>query len=464
MRAKSHQSFPPGAQSSLVAADTALDGRARDLIGEAALALYGAGGRLAGPFAGAILARRERRGKEDGDRRGERLGRASCARPAGPLVWIHAASVGETVASLPLVQRIGARGLSVLLTTGTMTAAQVAQARLPPAGIHQYVPIDTPAAVQRFLEFWRPDLALFVESELWPTMLNEISRRGVPLVLVNARMSERSFQSWRTLSPLARSLMDRIEFCVAQSPADAERLLALGARRVFVAGNLKYDVPAPPANDDAVVQLKAASADRFVFLAASTHPGEEASIIAAHVEVASGGGGQILTVLAPRHPERGEAVAAEIAKAGLRFGRRSLGESAGPETDIYLADTIGEMGLWYRWADLAFLGGSMVPRGGQNPIEPAKLHVPVLHGPHVGNFREVYEALSAARAVTEVRDSASLASAVAGLMADATERERLARNGYRCVQRLVGALDRTIEVLEPYLATAEHGHAAVSSA
>ena len=447
----------------LVKSDSPIARPVRRFIGEAALALYGSAGRLAGPIAGAMLDRRQKRGKEDPECRGERFGRASRPRPAGALVWVHAASVGETVTSLPVVERLAARGPSVLLTTGTVTAAQIAKARLPPMAFHQYGPIDTPGPVTRFLDHWRPNLVLFAESELWPTRVKEIGRRGLPLILINARMSERSFRSWRALAPVARSMMDRVELCLAQSPADAERLRALGASRVVVSGNLKFDVPAPSADADAVAAMRALIAGRFVLVAASTHPGEETAVIAAHAEIARGGA-PLLTILAPRHPERGEALAAEIARAGLRFGRRSLGEAIGPQTDIYLADTIGEMGLWYRLADLAFLGGSMVPRGGQNPIEPAKLRVPVLHGSHVENFRDVYQALADARAVTRVEDSASLAAAVTRLLADRGARERLAREGYACVEQLAGALERTVEALEPYLSTPRRDHADVSIA
>lgn len=420
-------------------------------------------GRLAAPLAGAVLRRREKRGKEDGTRRGERFGRAGRPRPAGPLVWVHAASVGETLTTMPLVERLTERGLGVLLTTGTVTAAQIAARRLPAAAIHQFVPIDTPGSIERFLDHWRPGLVLFAESELWPTMLKAIGRRGIALALINARMSERSFRAWRAWPPLARAITSRIDLCLAQSQGDADRLRALGAGRVAVSGNLKFDAPPPPADANAVAALRHAIGGRAVLVAASTHPGEEAPVIAAHAELTRSGA-RLLTILAPRHPERGESVAAEIRAAGLSLSRRSRGDPIGDGTDVYLADTIGEMGLWYRLADVAFLGGSMAPRGGQNPIEPAKLHVPVLHGEHVENFRDVYDALSAAQAVTVVRDAASLGAAVGRLIGDGEERARRARDAHACVERLTGALDRTLEALEPYLARLGHDHAAAPRA
>jgi 3-deoxy-D-manno-octulosonic-acid transferase len=265
-------------------------------------------------------------------------------------------------------------------------------------------------------------------------------------------MSERSFRRWRAFAPVARSVVGRVDLWLAQSLADAERLRNLGARRIVVCGNLKFDAPPPPADEAAVARMRQAAGDACVLVAASTHPGEEAAVIAAHAAIARERRG-LLTILAPRHPERGEALAAEIAAAGLACLRRSQGAELTADLDVYLADTIGEMGLWYRLADIAFLGGSMAPKGGQNPIEPAKLCVPVLHGEHVGNFRDVYEALAAAKAVRTVRDAAELAATVRALMEDRGERERLAREARACVERFTGALDRTLAALEPCLAS-----------
>ncbi len=364
---------------------------------------------------------------------------------------------------LPLIERLAERDFSILLTTGTVTAAQIAERRLPARAFHQYAPVDVPRAVERFLDHWRPDLALFAESELWPATLDALARRGLPLAIVNARMSERSFRSWRALAPVASTIFGRVDLWLAQSPADSERLRRLGAGRVAVCGNLKFDAPPPPADDATVARLRRAAGERCVLVAASTHPGEEGAVIAAHAEIARHGM-QLLTILAPRHPERGEALQAEIAAAGLAASRRSQGGTIGPDTDVYLADTIGEMGLWYRLADIAFLGGSIVSRGGQNPIEPAKLRVPILHGRHVGNFRDVYDALAAAHAVMPVGDAAGLAAGIRALIADPGERERLASAALACVDRFTGALDCTLNALEPFLATLRYDHEAASGA
>jgi 3-deoxy-D-manno-octulosonic-acid transferase len=428
-------------------------------FGEVALSLYGAAGRVALPAAGAMFAWRAKRGKEDISRRSERFGVSRLERPAGPLIWLHAASVGETMAAAPLIARLHERGPSLLLTTGTVTAAEVAGRQLNGSVIHQFAPIDSPPTARRFLDTWKPDLALFAESELWPTMLNAMGRRALPLVVISARMSERSFRMWRTFPPLARAVMGRAELFLAQSTDDAERLSALGARHVSVSGNLKFDVPPPPADEAVLAVLRVEIGARPVLLAASTHGGEEAVVIAAHKKLAQGGG-RLLTILAPRHPKRGDAVAEELRASGLRFARRSLGEPIGEDTDIYLADTIGEMGLWYRLADVAFLGGSIAPRGGQNPIEPAKLMVPVVHGAHVRNFRDVYAALTEAKAVQPVSDGDSLAATVRRLLENEAERLRQAREARACVERFTGALDRTMDALEPYLSALGYDEAA----
>lgn len=434
---------PPGAE---ILADRNPGG----LLGEAALSIYGAVGRIGAPAASALLRWRERGGKEDLGHLGERWGRASEARPPGALVWVHCASVGETNAALPLIARLMGRGLALLLTTGTVAAAEISRARLPRGAIHQFVPIDVPSAVERFLDHWRPDIAIFAESELWPTMLRALRRRSLPLTVVNARMSERSYRSWHAFAPFARAVLGQADLFLAQTPADAERLRALGAERVRVCGNLKFDVPPPTADPAALAEMRQVVDGRPVLVAASTHPGEEEAIIAAHQQITLAGT-SVLTILAPRHRERGEAIAALVQAKGVQMGLRSRGDTIDTRTGVFLADTIGEMGLWYGIADVAFLGGSMVPHGGQNPIEPAKLGVPILHGPHVANFRDVYDALIAANASLMVEHASALAEAATSLMTRPDERRRQAGAALACMAGFTGALDRTLDALEPYL-------------
>lgn len=419
------------------------------------LAAYRLATRAAGPLAQPLLAWRLRRGKEDPARLAERYGVASRARPAGPLVWVHAASVGETVSVLPLVDRIvaGAR-LNVLLTSGTVTSARIAEARLGAGLIHQYAPLDGPRFVRRFLDHWRPGLAIFAESELWPNMILEAAGRGIGLCLVNARMSDRSFNRWRGRgAAMARQLLGRFELCLAQSEIDAGRLSALGAARVSTTGNLKFDVPPPPAAEADLAQLSAAIAARPCWAAASLHPGEDETVLEAHALIAAARPG-LLTILAPRHPERGAEIAARARAAGLRTACRSSERVPQSGTDVFVMDSIGELGLVFRLALVAFMGGSLVPHGGQNPIEPAKLGAGIVHGPHVANFADIYAALDASGGALTAGDAAGIAGHVATLLDDRAAAAMQAQAARDTLARFTGALERTMVHLEPLLAAA----------
>lgn len=424
-----------------------------EALGEAALALYRLIGRLATPFVRAALTARTRAGKEDPARRHERLGRPRMPRPSGPLVWLHAASVGETVSVLPLVQRLVGEGLHVLVTSGTVTSARIAADRLPMGAFHQFVPVDLPGCVEGFLDHWRPGAALFVESEIWPATVAATHRRGIPLVLVNARMSQRSFDRWRRFDGVPRALFRRFTTALAQAAGDGERLAALGVGSVVVTGNLKFD-GLPLSRDGAqAARLAQAIGDRPVWVAASTHPGEEALAVEAH-RLARARLPRLLTVIAPRHPDRGDALRHDFAEQGLAVASRSRGEWPGPHTDVHLMDTIGEMGLVYGAAPIAFVGGSIAPRGGQNPIEPARLGVAVLHGPSTQNFAEVYGDLDAAGGATVITDAESLAGAIVRLGLDVPARAAQVAAARAVVARSEGALDRTMAALAPILAEA----------
>jgi 3-deoxy-D-manno-octulosonic-acid transferase len=416
----------------------------------AALRVYRLLAAAAAPLVPMLLSRRAKQGKEDAHRLAERRGLARLPRPQRPLVWLHGASVGELASVLPLIQRIVKRGLGVLVTTGTVTSSELAEERLPPGVIHQFVPIDVPRFVRRFLGHWRPNLVLFVEGELWPNMIIETSARSVPMILVNGRLSENSFRRWNYLRGSMADLLGRFDLCLAGTQADAERLSALGAPRVAAAGNLKLDVPAPPTDPDKLSALQEAIAGRPLVAAASTHAGEESVAIEAHLRLRPNFPG-LLTLIAPRHPERGPGVAELAAVAGLKAALRSRGALPDPATEIYVADTMGELGLIYRLAPAVFIGGSLVKRGGQNPIEPAKLGAAILHGPHVWNFAEVYAALDRARAAEPVGDAEQLAAGFAAWLRDPAARERAAQAARATVEALSGALERTLAALEPYL-------------
>lgn len=368
--------------------------------------------RLATPLLRHNLRRRVGRDKEEQARIAEREG-FGADRPEGPLIWLHAASVGESLSILPLIEALGARdpALNLLITTGTVTSARMLPARLPAAlrgrVIHRYAPLDVPEWVERFLDGWRPDAAGFVESELWPNMIATCAARGIPLALLNARMSDRSAARWGRFAPgFARRLLGRFALIMPRSGEDAARLAALGAPNLAPPGDLKLAAAPLPVDAAALEAMRAAIGPRRVFLAASTHPGEEAQILAAGAAWAP----DVLTIIVPRHADRGAEIAA------LREApRRSLGALPGPGP-LYIADTMGELGLFYRLAQVAFIGGSLVPHGGQNPLEAARLGCPVVFGPHMGNFRDATADLLAAGGALQVADAAALAATVADML------------------------------------------------
>ena len=402
------------------------------------------------PLAPALLSHRLRRGKEHPARLKERYGHSEIRRPPGPLVWIHCASVGELLTVVPLVGQIRAREFGVLCTSGTVTSANIAELRLPSGTIHQFVTLDAPRFVNRFLDHWRPDLALFVESDLWPNLIVTAAERGIPLILVNGRLSEQSYRRWRWAPHTIAALLHSFDLCLAQSAAHAGRYRDLGAPRVSTTGNLKLDVPEPPADANALAALRSAIGGRSVIAGASTHAGEETVLIDTHRRLRNSFP-RLLTIIAPRHPDRGRGIV-EIARAAqLPVKLRSRGELPDADTDIYVADTMGELGLMYRLAPIVFVGGSLARHGGQNPIEPIKLGAAILHGPHVWNFAEIYAALDEAHGAEQVTDVGKLAVRVGAWLTDAGERAAVVAAARATVATLGGALDRTLAALEPYL-------------
>ena len=415
-----------------------------------ALRLYRLGCGLGSPLASKVLARRLSRGKEHPERLSERLGRASIARPDGPLVWVHGASVGEMLAAVSLIKRLREQGFAVLVTSGTVTSAALAEQRLPDGVLHQFVPLDAPRFVQRFLDHWRPGLALFVESDLWPNLICSCAARKIPMIVINGRLSERSFSRWRRVPGVIAALLNCFDLCLAQSPADAERYAKLGAPRVSATGNLKLDLPAPPVDEAALRRLKDIVGKRPVVIAASTHPGEEEAVIGAHRRLRAKFP-TLLSIIVPRHPERGASIG-EIAKAaGLSVVLRSRRAQPMPDIGVYVADTLGELGLMYRLAPVAFMGGSLARHGGQNPIEAVRLGAGIIHGPHVWNFADIYAALDAAQGAELVADEESLAARLTAWFADPAARQNSASAAAATVQKLSGALERTWAALDPYL-------------
>lgn len=402
------------------------------------------------PFMGPFLRMRARRGKEERDRRYERYGYPSVERPGGPLIWFHAASVGESMAIIPLIQRVDRQGINTVLTTGTVTSAEVVRDRLPANTFHQYVPLDLERAVRRFLDHWQPDLSIFTESEIWPTTILEMGLRRIPQVLVNARMSDRSFVRWQSALSLAEALFDNISHVIAQSEVDADRFRHLGARPVTICGNLKVDADSLPFDEGELSGLLLQTAGRPCWVAASTHPGEEAAAMRVHGMLRSRFP-ELLTIIVPRHPERGEEITTMLAGNGLDVVRRSANRRIEPGTDIFLGDTIGEMGLYLRMAGIAFMGRSLVASGGQNPLEPAMTGTAILSGRQVHNFRDSYRRFVEAGAARIIRDEQMLADNVEYLLENHAARRKMIEAAGKTLDSMRGALDRTALVLDAYI-------------
>ena len=401
--------------------------------------LYAAAAAGAAPLLRTMLRRRVARGKEIAARLPERWGEDATPRPPGRLLWLHAASIGETVSVLPVLTALRrmAPDLRVLLTTGTVTSAELLARRLPELGLadvvlHRFVPLDVPGWVARFLGHWRPDAGGLVESEIWPNLILAARARKIPLMLVNARLSPRSFARWRRMRGLARRLFGAFARVQAQSAGDAERLRQLGAASVGAPGNLKFAALPLPVSRLELQRLRHAIGERPVWLAASTHPGEEVVVLAVHRALAPRHPG-LLTIIVPRHPERGP----EILRLAEDVPRtlRSRGEGPPEAPGIWVADTLGELGLFYSAAGLAFVGGSLVPHGGQNPLEPARLGCAVAVGPHVRNFAEPVSVLEAAGALVRVADATALADWVGALLADRGQRVAMGEAGIAAARK-----------------------------
>jgi 3-deoxy-D-manno-octulosonic-acid transferase len=417
-----------------------------------ALKTYRAATSVLRPAVPLLLNVRGRQGKEDVSRRGERLGFAGRPRPAGQVVWMHAASVGETNAILPLIEGLldANPHIHVLLTTGTTTSAGIAGSRLPDRAFHQFVPLDIPQYVSRFLDHWKPALSIFTESDIWPNLVLGTAERQIPLVLVNARMSPRSIGRWRKFAKFGRPLFSRFAAVLAQNAQVARAIKRLGAPNIIIAGNIKIDSPPPPVDHAVLARLKSAVGARPVFLAASTHPGEDTVIAAAHTLMRSNIEG-LLTIIVPRHPERGGGLAATLGGLGLKTQLRSKSPDPEPETEIYVADSIGELGTFYAIAPVALVGGSLVEHGGQNPIEAVGHGACVLTGPFTHNFREAYASLFREGGAIEVRSSDDIARQVTMLLKDQIAAKRMHAGAERALQSLGGALEKTLNAIQPLL-------------
>lgn len=412
---------------------------------------------VAYPLIGFYLRRRLTKGKEHPERLPERFGRASLPRPEGMVVWLHGASVGESLALLPLAKSLSRKlpDATLLITSGTVTSAELLATRMPQGWIHQFAPVDALPAVTAFLDHWQPDIAIWVESELWPNLILETHRRGVPMALVNGRLSEKSFQTWRRFPQTARRLLGAFRLISPQRAEDGIHFAALDASNILGPLNLKLAAEPLPVDDAEAKQLADAIGARPVWLAASTHANEEAIVLRAH-HALKGTFPELLTVLAPRHPNRGGEVRALLEEGRLTVAQRSRGEAITAQTDIYLADTLGELGTLFAVAPVVFVGGSFVPVGGHNPLEPARAGCAVLHGPLVDNFSDVYTAMDHADATLGVADESRLATTVKSLLEDPRRREELGEAARRYAAQGVGSLTTLTERIIKEVAYAPH--------
>jgi 3-deoxy-D-manno-octulosonic-acid transferase len=359
-----------------------------------------------------VVSRRLAQGKEHQTRYMERFGEATFQRPHGALIWFHAASVGETQSLLGLIPALlrDREDLTILLTSGTVTSAKLLERDLPDRAIHQFAPVDTPRAMRRFLDHWKPDLAIWVESEIWPRMLVETKKREIPMLLLNARVSSKTLERWTFARRAAKALFDMFDHVLVQDSATNSLLAGLGIpdEQRTVTGSLKSELAPPiPDTSDAEAILKRVR-QKLVWVAASTHPGEDEIVLRAHATLPE----DWLLILVPRHPDRGEAIEKLSQDAGFETVRRSLGRALDDATGVYIADTLGEMGLWYRAAPVSFIGGSLMPIGGHNPYEPILLGSNVITGPHIGNFQDIYSALDNADGCLIVANAEELSDAV----------------------------------------------------
>lgn len=415
------------------------------------LSLYRMGTTLGGPLIRLYLNMRLKRGKEDPVRFEERLGHASIPRPEGKVVWLHCASVGESLSVLALTDRILADhpGWSVLMTTGTVTSAKLMTERLPQGAVHQYVPVDRVSYVRRFLQHWRPDLALWVESEFWPNLVIETQAQDVPMIVLNGRMSEKSFKGWQKNSAMIERLLSAFTLVLAQSKKDGERFHTLGAKNVDTVGNLKFAAKPLPVAEAALADLQNIIGARPVWLAASTHNGEE--VICGHVHsMLKARHSRVLTIIAPRHPERGAAVTAELQAQGLNVARRAIGDAINDKTDIYVADTLGELGLFYRLSQIVFMGKTLAGGGGQNPIEPSALSCALIFGKDMSNFRDISSTLIEAGAARWAHDETELYNAVEMLMSDEKACKKAATSAFTTARAEADVLERVGRALRPY--------------
>ncbi len=399
------------------------------------------------------IEKRKKIGKEDTKRFNERIGRPIKERPQGRLVWLHGASVGESISMLPLINRLLELypDIHIMVTTGTTTSAEVMAKRLPERAFHQYLPIDNPVFTTRFVRHWQPTIALWFESEFWPAMLSSIKRRNIPLILINGRISNKSFKRWQQFEFIIKELLDCFTACLGQSEEDAYRLRLLGAKDAMCLGNLKYAGLPIPVDQEKKTEILRQIGERPLWLVSSTHNDEEFKIGRFLKDLQQKYTG-LLTLIAPRHPNRGTEIKEKLEKDyGLKVALRSAGEPITTETEVYVADTIGEMGIWYEIAPIVFVGGSLIPHGGQNFMEPSRCRDAVIVGPHMHNFTDAINRAKHADGIIQVNDVLELIDMVDQLLSNRELLEAKRSLAYNWATSEAKVLDGIVEKIQGYM-------------
>lgn len=398
------------------------------------------------------IKKRIQNGKEDPKRFNERQGRPAIKRPEGKLIWFHGASVGESVSMLPLINKLLEHypDAHIMVTTGTVTSADLMGKRLPERAFHQFVPIDNPKFVTRFLRHWQPDLVLWFESDLWPALLSGIKRKNIPLVLVNGRISNKSFKRWQQFDFISKELLGCFTFCLGQSEEDAYRLRMLGAKDSTCLGNLKYAGINLPVDEGKKTEILIQIGNRPLWVVSSTHSDEELKIgkfLNRVMEQIP----NLMTIMAPRHPNRGPEIQQQLNDLGLKTALRSKNEKINKDTNVYIADTIGELGIWYDIAPIVFIGGSLIPHGGQNFMEPSRSRDAVIVGPHMHNFTDAMNRAKKADAVIQVNDVIELEENLLKLLTNNEYLEAKRSLAYNWAHGEAKVLDGIVEKVKGYI-------------
>lgn len=405
-------------------------------------------------FAKGISLYRKKRGLEDVLRVIERLGKPSSDKPTGKLIWLHAASIGESLLALSLIERfcIIYPEWNFILTTNTVTSGRVLSSKLPQNVIHQYLPYDFLSGIKRFLDHWKPSIVLIIESEFWPALITEVDRRKIPLLSINSRLSNKSFNRWKKYPKLTQALLNKFDLLLVQSQEVLTKYAELGVleNKLVVTGQIKQESKPLSFNEEQLEELKYYFRNRLIWVAASTHEGEEEVIVRAHKHLLKRLDEDILLIITPRYPDRGNQIEKLVNTLGFSSVLRSEGNLPEAKDQVYIADTMGELGLWYRLARVCFVGGSLIQSGGHNPYEPAQLGCPIIHGKHIENFIEPYNRLAEIEGAQVVSTLEELSNAVEKAL-DPKFNSFYALKGKMLDQANGEPINKTLEIVESYL-------------